>query len=1175
MEAKCMSLRILSGRAGTGKSTFIHKEIVEHIKNDPLGHPIIVIVPDQMSYSTEYELTNNYGLNGLIRAQVMTFKRLAWLVLQETGGIAREEVNGYGYRMLIRKLLEDQKSDFSLFRQAAGKRGFTEEIETLLREFSRYSVNSQVLGEVAESLKAIDAPNTLQAKTNDLQVVLQALEERLGTTYVDSEGYYPILTEQLKNSDMMKQATVYIDGFTAFTVRELELVKELLKVTKSVTVVLPFDFAEEANDEQALFNEAATTNQRLLDIALEEGIEVDAPLHFVTTHRYQTDDLRQIEASFSEISPQSKPSSGDLAVMEASNRRAEVHYIAREITKLTRQGTYRFKDIVLLYRQADVYDPLIATIFPQYDIPVFLNSKKPMLHHPLIEFSRSVLEVVTSNWKYEPVFRSVKTDLYFPLQSDLSVWRERADRLENYCLAQGIYSERWFEESRWFYKKYRGLEFHSRVQTDEERAMQAEIEAIRDIVREPLKKLQDRLSIAKTGRDVAVALFEIVEDVQVYEKLQAMKDREIDKGELLAASEHDQAWNQWVDVLDQFVYMFGDQEMTVEEAFKILDEGFDTLEFSRIPPTLDEVTVATVELARLANIKVAFVLGMNDGVYPTRLDYEGLLSDTEREWFTQIGYELAPTSKNRLLQENFLVYRALTTPSEKLYMTYATADEEGKALLPSLYIKKIIGDGKTAGILKDVSVQRVVIDPIEELTETTSLSYLRHPRTALSYLMVQLRQAEHSRELAPEWLALKKFYEKDPYWSLILQRVMHPVTHKNEAEPLEPYITQELYGSTLTSSVSRVEKYFRCPFSHFTTYGLRLEERAEYRLETFAMGDLFHEALKWITEETQRLQISWIRLTKQQIQQLARQAVEQIVPVFSHQILLSSARYRYIQRKLIRIVERTMMALSQHANVSHFKPIAIEASFGPGRDEQLPPLEIDLTGGKKMFMRGRIDRVDSATIDDRSYLRVVDYKSSSHDLDLNEVYHGLSLQVLTYLDVAMANASYWLPGDAEPAGVLYVHVHNPMLKLEKDLAESEIETDRLKQFKMKGLLTENPEVIFSMDEQLEETGGFSQIVPVYMKKDGTPSESQSRIVPVQDMQNIQHFVRKKHKEAGMGILAGDTAISPYKLKAKTACDYCQFSSVCQFDPSDGKQTYRQLPPTKPGEVVEKIRKELK
>ncbi|GLC87763.1 helicase-exonuclease AddAB subunit AddB [Lysinibacillus piscis] len=1158
-----MSLRIISGRSGTGKSTFIHQEIVEQLKTEPLGVPIFIIVPDQMSYSVEYELTNKHGLQGLIRAQVMTFKRLAWLVLQETGGIARQEVNGYGYRMLIRKLLEEQKQEFSLFRQAVGKRGFTEEIETLLKEFSRYSVNSSVLADVTTSLQSVDAPHTLQAKVNDLQVVTKALEERLGTAYVDSEGYYPLLTEQLPNSEMMKQATIYIDGFTAFTVRELELVKQLLKVTKQVTVVLPFDQAEDAYDEQALFHEAALTNQKLQDIAQEEGINRDNPIHFIKTHRFLSQDLQHIEAHFAEIEPPIKQALGDVQVLEASNRRAEIHSIAREIIRLTKEEGFRYRDIVLLYRQAELYDPLITTIFQQYEIPLFTNSKKTMLHHPLIELSRSVLEIITSKWRYEPMFRAIKTDLFFPLQAEPTVWRERADRLENYCLAQGIYGERWFEETRWFYKKYRGLEFHSRVQTDEERAMQTEIEAIRDIVRQPLQQLQIALEQAQTGREIATALFTFIEDLHVYDKLQALKTHE----DALAASEHEQAWREWVAVLDQFVTMFGAQEMTVEEAAKILDEGLDTLEFSRIPPTLDEVMVATVDLARLSDVKATFIIGMNDGVYPTRIDYEGLLSDNEREWFTQIGYELAPTSTNRLLREDFLLYSAITTPTTHLYMTYPTADEEGKALLASLYIKKM------TTMLNGMPVERVVIDPIE-LMKGDSFSYIRHPRTALAHLMVQLRQAVHSRTLAPEWLALQKFYQQDAYWSFIFQRVMHPMTHQNETEPLESYIVQQLYGQQLTSSVSRVEKYFRCPFSHFSTYGLRLEERAEYRLETFAMGDLFHEALKWITEETHRQQLAWNRLTQVQIKQLARQAVEQIVPVFSHQILASSARYRYIQRKLIHIVERTMMALVQHAHVSHFKPIAIEASFGPAKHEQLPALEIDLTGGKRMFMRGRIDRIDSTTIDQRSYLRVVDYKSSARDLDLTEVYHGLSLQVLTYLDVAMENASYWLPNGAEPAGVLYVHVHNPMLKLDQAISASEMEVDRLKQYKMKGLLSENPEALLSMDEQLEEASGYSNIIPVYMKKDGSPSSSQSRIVSVPDLQNLQRFVRRKHQEAGNGILAGDTSISPYKLKTKTACDYCQFAAVCQFDPSDGKQSYRPLAQAKPDMIVEKIRKEL-
>ena len=213
---------------------------------------------------------------------------------------------------------------------------------------------------------------------------------------------------------------------------------------------------------------------------------------------------------------------------------------------------------------------------------LFYEFEKTMLHHPLIELSRSALEVITSNWKYEPVFRSVKTDLFFPLHAELNVWRERADRLENYCLAQGVFGGAGLRKLAGF-QKYRGLEFHSRVQTDEERAMQAEIEAIRDEIRQPLKSLQDKLEVATTGRDVATALFELIEHLNVYEKLQAMKDRELDRGDALAASEHDQAWKEWIAVLDQFVYMFGEQEMSVEEAAKILDEGFDTLEFSRIP----------------------------------------------------------------------------------------------------------------------------------------------------------------------------------------------------------------------------------------------------------------------------------------------------------------------------------------------------------------------------------------------------------------------------------------------------------------------------------------------------------------------------------------------------------------------------------------------------------------
>lgn len=1163
-----MSLRIISGRAGTGKTALIHREIVEEVKSNPFGPPIFLIVPDQMSFSTEYQLTNHYDIQGLIRAQVMTFKRLSWHVLQETGGIAKDKVDKIGYRMLLRRLLEENKDHFTLFSQAADKRGFTEEIEKIIKEFNQFNIDSIALKEAIEKFEQAQAPHTLIAKSKDLQIIIQKLEEILGDRYVEGDGLYPFLIQQMKYSEKLKDTHVYIDGFTSFTVREFEIVKQLLSLTKRVTIVLPFEDEQDKHNEQAVFYRAALTYDKLKQEATKLGIEIEPRIHLETTHRYKNRDLFHVEQQFYQLTPKKIEAEGFIKIIEGANRRAEVHGIAREIKRLVQEEGIRYRDIGIMYRQADVYDPLISTIFAQYNIPVFTNEKKSMLHHPLIEFSRSILEVITSHWKYEPIFRSVKTDLFFPLNSNVKEIREKADVFENFVIAQGIYGDRWMQDDRWMYKKYRGLEFVTTKQTDEEKKIQAIIDEMKGYIREPLIKFEKQLKKARNGQEIATALFTTVEELQIYEKLQTLKDKELEEGKLEEAMEHDQAWNQWVNVLEQFAIMFGDQPLTIEEAAKILDEGFDTLKFSKIPPAVDEVTVATVEFSRFDNMKVVFVIGVNDGVYPMRIDYEGFINDMDREWFSGIDVELYPSSKHRLMEENFYIYRAFSSPTDRLYVTYSSSDEESKALLPSLYVQRLHNLFEVNGKYT-LPHERIFIDPIEEWNKEKVLSYLRHPRTSLAYLMTQLKQAE-SMELAPEWRALKTFYEQSDEWKPVLEVVMKPLKEKNVSEKLAQELTEALYGDDFTSSVSRIEKYFSCPFAHFASYGLRLQQRPEFRLETFEMGDLFHEALKWISKETSRLNLPWNKLTKEQCAHLAREAVEQIVPAFSHQILLSSSRYRYIQRKLMHIVEKTMVALSQHAKNSTFKPIAVEASFGPSKNEQLPPLEIALNGGRKMKLRGRIDRIDHAKVGGTSYLRVIDYKSSGRDLDLNEVYYGLSLQLLTYLDVAVENSLILLNEPAMPAGVLYVHVQNPLLKIEQELNELQIEEERLKMYKMKGLLSEDQEAVIAMDERLEEDGK-SIIIPVSITKKQEFSKT-SKVVPPEAMEELRLFVRKKHREAGDSILSGDTSIRPFKLKDRTACDYCEFKLVCQFDPTDGE--YQLLQADKAPNVVEKIRKEL-
>lgn len=1156
-----MSLRLVTGRSGSGKTIFIQQEIAAELERDPLGNQIFVIVPDQMSFSFEHSLSVNYGLTGIMRAQVSTFKRLAWRVLQETGGITRKEVDGFGYRMLVRSVLEENREQFKLFRQAAGKRGFTEQIEGLMKEFSRYCLDFETMKNLHESLEAVQAPRTLLDKASDLSLLLTKIEEKLGTSYVDSEGHLALLASQIQYAEIVKGADIYIDGFENFTTREYEIITELMKYGHRVTVVLPMEADLSAHSDHELFFNPVRTALRLHDIAKDHSIEVEEEVHLAGTRRYKNEDLKHFEAVFDRYPAVPKRSDGHVGVIEAADRRAEIHAVARTIREQAMAGK-RYKDMAILYRQPEKYDELIETIFPHYEIPVFISRKKPMLHHPLIEFSRSVLEAVTTGWSYESVFRAVKTDLFFPHREEKLLWRERADRLENYVLARGIYGSRWFDETHWKVKKYRGLELYADVQTDEELALEKELHIIRDVVREPLQQFEKRMQRAKNGHDVAEALFLFMEKLHVYDKVIDLRAEEERAGRLLGATEHEQAWNGWIQVLDQFVLMFGDKEMTSTEAAKILDEGFDSLEFTRIPPALDQVTVSTIEISSLMEIDTVFVIGVNDGVLPQRIDNEGILSDTDREWFMQIGFELAPTSKVKLMDETFMAYRAFTAPREQLYVSYPVADEEGKSLIPSLYIERI------NQLLPGTPVMAAVMDPSELTEEKERLSYISHPRTALSFVAMELRKAEDERDLSPKWRAVLAYYERDPYWSSVIGRIQRPLEVGNRTERLTPAMTEGLYGKSFFSSVSRVESYYSCPFQHYASFGLGLRERAEYTLEAPAIGDLFHAALKWVSDEMLRLGTSWAELTREQCWRLAHDAVEDITPYFFNRILLSSSRYLYIKRKLKQIIHRTIYSLRTQAEATVFKPVAIEAGFGPG--EMLPALEIPLRRGDSMKLRGRIDRIDASEIKGRNYIRVVDYKSSERSLDLTEVYYGLSLQMMTYLDVALEHAEELLGFYADPAGLLYMHVHNPMIRPGQELSADVLEAEIAKSYKMRGYLLEDPDVVTGMDSNI---GRSSAIVPAALKNDGSFTKA-SKVLSSDDMQMMRAYVRTRHQLAGNAMLAGDTRVYPYKLRDRMPCQFCPYRSVCQFDPSDPTQAYRPYNVMDPEETLEKMRKEV-
>ncbi|EMT46754.1 helicase-exonuclease AddAB subunit AddB [Anoxybacillus flavithermus] len=1145
-----MAVRFIIGRSGSGKTTICLKEMIDQLVHEPDGDPIIYIVPEQMTFQSEYTLMNA-NVKGMIRAQVLSFTRLAWRVLQETGGMSRHHLTQTGVHMLLRKIVEQQKEQLTLFKKAADKRGFIDQLEQMLTEYKRYCVTPEALKQTEQQLRRHATGNeaVLADKLKDTALIFEQFEQHMAHHYVDSEDYLRLLAEKIRHSSYMKRARIYIDGFYEFTPQEYMVLEQLFIHCSHVTVALTLDAPyEELPNDLHVFRSTWRTYAQLREMALQNGVAIERvdQLHENVRHRHE--ELRHLEACYDArpICRWEKQTEA-IVIGEATNRRAEMEGIAREIIRLVRDEGYRYRDIALVIRNVADYRDVLQTVFTDYRIPYFIDEKEWMVHHPFMEWLRASVEAVRTNFRYEAVFRAVKTDLFFDLQDDVHTMRMAMDQLENYVLASGIQGEKWAEH--WTYRRYKGIEGIQTPQTDEEKRYEQQLNEWRKLVISPLLSLQKRLKQAKTGRERCEALYVYAEQLHIPQKLERLRDEAEARGDLSLARHHEQVWQAFIDLLDQYVDILGDEQLSLDTFVTIIETGLESLQFSLVPPATDQVLVAHFDRSRLSNIRCTFLVGVNEGVIPMRKNDDGMLSEMDRELLHHYSLRVAPTSRDRLLDEPFLLYLALVSPSERLYVTYALCDEQEKTLLPSMFIKRLIE------MFPHVQKRQWGADPFF-LSADEQLTYVTNDIATLGPLMQQLEAWKRQYAITPIWWDVYNAYVNHEQWKHRLAVVVPSLFYENRAKPLNKQLAKALYGQKVKASISRMETFNRCPFAHFVAHGLKLKERNVFQLKAPDMGQLFHEALKVIADRLRKEQLSWSELSKQQCEQMSYEAVEQIAPSIQQEVLLSTHRYRYMKKKLQAIMAKATTVLSEHAKRSGFVPIGVELAFGEGG--VLPPLSFTLSDGTVLQFVGRIDRIDQATSEQRVLLRIIDYKSKQKTLDLTEVYYGLSLQMLAYLDIVLEYAHQLVGTSAFPAGVLYFPIHNPTMKVNEWLEEHELEKKFLEQFKMGGYVLADEQAVRLMDETVEE-GKSSLIIPVRLNKNGTFAQH-SKVLTEQQFTMLRQHVRRLIVDVGEQMIQGVTHTAPYKQKDKTACQYCEFRDVCQFDDGVDAEQYRVLTP---------------
>ncbi|KYZ77842.1 hypothetical protein AXX12_17430 [Anaerosporomusa subterranea] len=1141
-----MGIRLLYGRAGSGKTSACLKEIRDLMRRDPLGPPLILLTPEQATFEAERELARG---GGFCRAHVYGFRRLAHSVLMETGGAARPQLSDLSKRMILRQALADNEDQLTVFRQAAHQRTFAQTMASLISEFKAYSVNPRALAEAA--VQASNSP--LGSKLSDLAAVYASYEGLIAGRYADPQDYLGMLLHKISRSSL-RGSTVFVDGFDWFTKQEYGVLGALANVAENLTITLCLD-RHEAEDKQEvdLFYRQAVTAALIKQLAKDnqlsfEAQEVRSPGRFAASSL-----LTYIEQSLAGVKGEAPSKqiaqTEDIVIVEAANRRAEIEGIARDIIRLCRDKSYRWRDTAVLVRDEAIYSDIIATVFADYGIPCFQDRRRPAVHHPLAEVLRSSVEAIVERWDYEPVFRALKTGL-FPLSD------EQIDLLENYVLEFGIRGKRWLQEEDWRFMRRWSLDEDEQPDA----AGQQYLDTVNTIRRQaiaPLAALAAECRRSKTAAEYTGKLFGFLIAINAPQTLEAWAKEAEAAGDLALAEEHSQLWNAIIGLFDELVDCCGDQAMTLEEYGEILGEGLEGLTLGLIPSGLDHVTVTSLDRTRLLRAKAVYLPGVNEGVLPRRGKVDSLFSDEERLLLKGMGVELAPGAAAEAFAETYLVYFALTRASEYLWVSYSLADEEGKGMQLSQAVNELklrVQGGSNPGF----SVRSLRLEPLPGEEK----SFIAHPRRAASALAVSLRQSGGKPEdLSPVWLDVYNVCLENEERKAGLRLALSGLFHSNSETQLDPQLARQLWlsrGSRLRGSVTAFESFYSCPFQHFARFGLKLRERQVFKLEPPGMGLLLHAVVKSFGEAVNQSGRNWGDLSRDETASLCESIVGELAPKLQNEILLSNAQYRHIQGRIRRTAETVIWRLVEFDRGSSFKPIALEQSFGLGGDS-LPPILLQLEDGIELELAGQIDRLDCAEHNGKKYFLVIDYKSGGAWLELLDVYHGLKLQLLLYL-LASCRLGELLTGapDCLPAGVLYYFLKRPSVTGSTFLPPDKVAEKLNAQMKMPGWVLADPDIVKLLDANIRQ---YSQFLKIGFNPDkGTFYKQTAHYLKDQEQFTLlMHHVEQQCQRAAKGILSGDIDLRPYDLAGRTACERCRFRPVCQFDRMLADNDFAKLP----------------
>ncbi|MEL7608760.1 MAG: PD-(D/E)XK nuclease family protein [Bacillota bacterium] len=1081
----------ISGRAGAGKSRAARELIRQRIRAKE--RPVLV-VPEQFTFESERELARAMG-GGLLGVQVLSFSTLAARVLRETGCrgalLSRE-----GRRMLIRRCIREHAGELKAFGPVAERPGFALKCDELFSLCKRFSIGPETLFEAAERLGEAEP---LRDKLLDLALLFERTEALLAPGYLDGEDALHELTARFGQSTFADR-DYFLDEFDIFAAELTGVIGALMEHARSICICICLDPDPNARDG-SVFAPESRAFVKLLALAREKGCKV-AVKNAADLERARDPGERQKEPALEHLERElfaypARPYEGDasgIRVFAASSVSAEVEALACAVSRAAREGV-RYRDMAVLCADLGRYALPVRRAFLNHGIPLFLDAGRPLQGHPAAVLMVSALRCAERGF-----FRSDFLDL---IKSGLCrLADDQADALENYMLRFGL----------------QGSMLLRPFERGEEGERQAAEEA-RTIVMDALLPLREGLR-AKSAREKTRALYEYLVRLDVAGQLQKRVEALREEQRLELADENAQIYNLLIELLDQLYTIVGDDAIPLSKYLAMLEEGMAAYEAGIIPTTTDQVLLGNLSRTRARAVRALFVLGAAEGVLPRHHHDDSVIDDSELACLSALGLNVWGGSDVNTMIDTFELYRALSRPTELLYLSYPLS-LDGRQSLPSELLDRIRAIFPSVQLSSDIGAE-------------LQLESLCSQNASAGLLARALRRFADTGRTSEPLEKLYAYFARAPQAKQTLFLLESALYYDPAGASVPSALAQSLYPDH--TSASRLELFNACPFRHLVEYGICARPRQEYRERPLDEGSFYHSALDALVKLILRRGIPFSELDAATVDALVDQIAPGLLLEHNGGILEQSERLRARGRRMVRTLKATAFAMVRQIAMGEFLPVACEVAFA--EDGALKPIELCGPAGRTVRLVGKIDRID--LYDDGKNapcLRVVDYKrGTGTDFDFAELYAGIRLQLPLYLAAAMQGY-----GGARAAGMYYLGVKEPVVD------EGEQEDKLLKEYRLDGVSLDDAGVLNAADR---ESGGRDS--KVLSPRRATDAE----------LTSLTRFAQRKAADTVNALLTGRAEVSPYRRGRRTACAHCEHAGVCCFDQALPGCRFRSLSPLK-------------